>query len=205
MAMRKIIPLLIGTVLLVSCVDVQTQLSLRGDGSGTLVLAYSISRQLADLGRTGADLPAVPLPVEREDFQRALGGVPGLSLKSFTRAQNELEVSIRAEIGFSSLEALAGVEAFKEMQVRVETAGSRHTLSVLLARAAEGPVTEDSLAMVDEMFQGRMLTYVVHAPAPIISSSANAQVSADRRTLTYAARMRDLVSLSEDLVLSVTW
>ena len=75
--MRKIVPLLIAVVLLVSCVDVESHLSLRGDGSGTLVLAYRISRQLADLGQAAGEPPSVPLPVQREDFQRALRGVPG--------------------------------------------------------------------------------------------------------------------------------
>ncbi len=203
--MRKIIPLLIGVVLLASCVDVETRLSIHGNGSGTLVLDYSIARQLADLGRTAAEAPAVPLPLEREDFQRALAGVPGLVLKSFTRSQNELEVSIRAEISFVSLEALARVEVFQEMRLRLETSGSRRTMSVLLARAAESPVSDDSVAMVGDMFQGRALTYVVQAPSRIVSATPGAELSADGRTLTYTARMTDLVRLPEDLVLTVSW
>jgi hypothetical protein len=203
--MRKIVLLLIGVALLSSCVDIESRLAIRGDGSGTLVLSYRISRQFADLGRTAGDAPSVPLPVEREDFQRALGGVPGLSLRAFTRAQNDSDVAIRAEIGFASLDALARVEIFREMQARVETAGSRHTFSILVARVAEGPVSEDSLRMVDEMFEGRALTYVVQVPGPIQSSTPGAQVSPDRRTLTYTARMKDLVNRSEDLVLAVTW
>ena len=59
--------------------------------------------------------------------------------------------------------------------------------------------------MIDEMFEGRALSFVLQVPGPILSASSGAQVSVDRRTLTYSARMRDLVSLGEDLVLSVTW
>ena len=180
--MRKIVPLLIAVVFLVSCVDVESRLSLRGDGSGTLVLAYRISRQLANLGQAAGEAPSVPLPVQREDFQRALLGAPGLTLRSFSRTQDDSDVSIRAEIAFASLDALARVEAFREMQVRLETSGSRRTLSLLLARAAEGPVSEDSLQMIDEMFEGRALTFVIQLPGPILSASSGAQVSADKRT-----------------------
>jgi hypothetical protein len=203
--MRKIILVLVGTLLLASCVDIESRLALRGDGSGTLVIAYSISRQLADLGRTGADAPAVPLPVEREDFQRALSGVQGVRLASFWRSQNELEVSIRAEIAFASLEALARIEVLQEMQVRVEQDGGRRTLRMRVAPAAAKALSEDSLAMVDQLFEGRGLTFVVQAPAPVVSSGPGGQVSADRRTVTWTARMRDLVALPEDLVYSVTW
>jgi hypothetical protein len=203
--MRKIILVLVGALLLASCVDIESRLALRGDGSGTLVIAYSISRQLADLGRTAADAPAVPLPVEREDFQRAVSGVPGVQLASFSRTQNELEVSIRAEIAFTSLEALARIEVLQEMQVRVEQDGGRRTLRMRVAPAAAKALSEDSLAMVDQLFEGRWLTFVVQAPAPVVSSGPGGQVSADRRTVTWTARMRDLVALPEDLVYSVTW
>lgn len=203
--MRKTLLLLTSVLLLASCVDIETRLALRGDGSGSLVLAYRVSRQLADLGRTAADAPAVPLPVEREDFQRAVAGVQGVRLASFSRSQNELEVSIRAEIAFRSLEDLARVESLREMQIRVENDGDRHTLRMLVAAAAEEPPAGDSVAMVDQVFEGRALTYVVQPPAPVVDASAGGTVSADRRTVTWTARMKDLVALPDDLVYSVTW
>lgn len=203
--MRKIILVLVGALLLASCVDIESRIALRGDGSGSLVIAYRISRQLADLGRTGADAPAVPLPVEREDFQRAVSGVEGVRLASFSRTQDELEVSIRAEISFASLEALARIEVLREMQIRVEQDGGRRTLRMRVAPAAAEAPGEDSLAMVDQLFEGRALTFVVQAPAPVVSAGTGGKVSADRRTVTWTARMRDLVALPEDLVYSVTW
>jgi hypothetical protein len=203
--MRKILLLAASCFLLVSCLDIESRLSLRADGSGTLGLTYRISRQLADLGRTPGDAPAVPLPVEKGDFERALAGVAGLSLATFKRAEDSENVTISAVVSFASLEALARVSAFEDLQPRLSRAGGRSSLALLLAKAAQEPADEDSLRMVEEAFEGRLVTWTVQVPGRIESDFPGARLSADGRTLTWSAPLRDLVNRTEDLVLSLSW
>jgi len=203
--MKKIILLLLGVVFLASCVGIETRLDIREDGSGSLSLTYRISRELVDLGRTEGDPAVVPLPVSREDFERALHGIDGVLLKSFRRAQDEKEVTIGAVIAFASLEALSRIEAFRELDTRISATESGRTLTQLIAKAAPVPVTADSRRMVEELFDGYELAYVVHTPAPITASSPGTTLSADRRTLTFTARISDLVDRTEDLVVSLRW
>lgn len=203
--MRKILVLFASCLALVSCMDIESRLTLRADGSGTLGLTYRISRQLADLGRTPGDTPAVPLPVEREDFVRALAGAPGLSLASFKRVQDAENVTISAVVAFRSLEELSRVAALGELEPRLLQAGGRTTLTVLLAKAAEEKADEDSLRMIDEAFEGRLVTWTVQAPGRVESDFPGAKISSDGRTLTWSATLRDLVSRTEDLVLSLSW
>jgi hypothetical protein len=59
--------------------------------------------------------------------------------------------------------------------------------------------------MLDELFDGYDLAYTVTAPGPIQSSSPGTVLSADRRTLTFKTTIGDLVSRTEDLVLSLSW
>jgi hypothetical protein len=203
--MRKIFLLLVAVAFLTSCVDIESRLSVRSDGSGTFALTYRVSRQLADLGRTAGEAPSVPLPVEREDFARAVNGVQGVHLRSFRRTQDDENVTIRAELSFTSLEALARIEAFRELDLRLTSSGAHRSLSVLVAKAADAPVDEDSLRMIDDMFEGRAVTWIVEAPARITSSPPGATLSADGRRLTWTAGMRDLVNRTEDLVLTLGW
>jgi len=203
--MRKIFTLLFAIACLSSCVDIESRLAIRRDGSGTLTLTYRISRQVADLGRTAGDAPSVPLPVEREDFVRALTGAQGVSLASFRRSQDNDKVTISAVLAFTSLEALARIDAFRELEPRLEASGSRRTLSVLVAKAAEQPASEDSLKMIDEMFEGRAVTWIVQAPSRIQSSPPGARLSTDGRTLTWTSTMRELVQRTEDLILTMSW
>jgi len=185
--------------------DIESRLSLRADGSGTLGLTYRISRQLADLGRTPGDTPVVPLPVEKEDFARALDGIPGLSLASFKRTQGAENVTIRAVVSFTSLEALSRVAAFGELEPRMTEGEGRRTLAVLLAKAAGEQADEDSLRMIDEAFEGRLVTWIVQVPGRIQSDFPGAKLSPDGRTLSWSAPLRDLVDRREDLVLSLSW
>jgi hypothetical protein len=203
--MRKMLLLFASCLALVSCMDIESRLTLRADGSGTLGLTYRISRQLADLGRTPGDTPAVPLPVEKEDFARALAGIPGVSLASFRRMQDAENVTISAVVSFTSLEALSRIAAFGELEPRMSEAGGKRTLAVLLAKAAEEQADEDSLRMIDEAFEGRLVTWTVAVPGRIQSDFPGAKLSADGRTLTWSAPLRDLVNRREDLVLSLSW
>jgi hypothetical protein len=203
--MRKILLLLVAVVFVASCVVLESRRTLRRDGSGTLALTYRVSRQLADLGRTAGEAPSVPLPVEREDFARAVNGVQGVHLRSFRRTQDDENVTIRAELSFSSLEALARIDAFRELDLRLTSSGAQRSLSVLVAKAADQPVDDDSLRMIDDMFEGRAVTWIVEAPARITASPPGAMLSADGRTLTWTAGMRDLVNRTEDLVLTLGW
>lgn len=203
--MRKILLLLVAVVFLASCIDIESRLTVRNDGSGTLALTYGVSRQLADLGRTAGEAPSVPLPIEREDFARAVNGVHGVHLGSFRRTQDDENVTIRAELSFSSLEALARIDAFRELDLRLTSSGAQRTLSVLVAKAAEEPVDEDSLRMIDDMFEGRAVTWIVEAPARITSSPPGSTLSADGRTLRWTSGMRELVNRTEDLVLTLGW
>jgi hypothetical protein len=205
--MRKIWSLALGVALLTltSCVGIESRLDIRGDGSGTLSLTYRISRRFAQLGRNEGEPLVVPVPVSREDFVRALAGADGVALKAFRRTQDEKDVTIRADLAFSSLEALSRLEAFREMDARISTSGSLHTFSQVITKAAAEPVTEDSQRMLDDLFDGYDLAYTVTAPGPIQSSSPGTVLSADRRTLTFKTSIRNLVSRTEDLVLSLSW
>ncbi len=203
--MKKICILLVCIVFLASCVGIETRLDIGADGSGSLSLTYRISRELVDLGRAEGDPAVVPLPVSREDFARALHGIDGVQLKSFRRGQDEKDVTIDAVIGFTSLESLSRVEAFKELELRISAEGSSRTLTQLIAKAAPQPVTADSRRMIDDLFDGYQMTYIVHAPAPIKSNSPGTTLSVDRRTLSFTTKISELVDRTEDLVVSLSW
>ena len=68
--MRKIVALCFTLALLSSCIGVDSRLTVRDNGSGTLQLTYRISQLVADLGVSSTGKSAIPLPVSRSDFER---------------------------------------------------------------------------------------------------------------------------------------
>ena len=203
--MRKIAALLLASGLLVSCVGIDSKLTINDNGSGTLVLTYRISQLVIDLGVSTSTRGAVPLPISKEDFDRSLVNAKGkVRLTKFQRTENEQDVTIAAELSFDSVEALAQVDAFQDAQLKLAVDGSRKTFTEVIARAPAEPVSEDSLRMVDALFNGYGLTFIIQAPKAIQSLTLGT-LAADKRVLSYSASIQEIMKTRGDIVLSVSW
>jgi hypothetical protein len=203
--MRKIVILCIASIFIMSCVGIDSRMTIKEDGSGTLLLSYRVSQLVADLGTTTSEKGIVPLPLARIDFERSLQATQGkVRVTRFERTENEKDISIRVELSFDSLDALARVDAFHDAELKLSADGTRHTFSQLIAHAPAQPVTEDSLRMIDAFFDGYGLTFVIEAPQPIQEFTLGT-LSSDKRVLTYTTSIKDVVRTKSDLVLSAGW
>ena len=118
--MRKIVILCIASVFIMSCVGIDSKVTIKEDGSGTLLLSYRVSQLVADLGTTTSEKGIVPLPLAKVDFERSLQATQGkVRLTRFERTENEKDISIRAELSFDSLDALAQVDAFHDAELKL--------------------------------------------------------------------------------------
>lgn len=202
--MRRILLACLCLAALASCVSVESRLAIRGDGSGTLTLAYRIPRAVADLGRSSDARATVPLPVAKTDFLRGLAGVPGVRLARYRRQLTETDVSVRAEIAFDRVENLAAVPALRDAGLSLVESAGRRTLTQVVAAAPELPPTAEGIAMADALLEGGACTVVVETPSPMTAGSVGV-LSADRRTLTWASTARELARRTASVVMTATW
>jgi len=203
--MRKIAVLCAASLFLISCVGIDSRLTIRDNGSGTLALTYRVSQLVANLGISSSEKGAIPLPLTRSDFERSLESSKGaVRLTRFDRSENEKDITIIAELSFDSLEALSQVEAFRAQDIKIGTSGQGRTFSELIARAPGRPVTEESLKMIDAFFSGYDLTFTIEAPRPIQQNSLGT-LSDDKRVLKYSTTVKDLVRAKSDVILTFGW
>jgi len=203
--MRKIVLLCLTLVFLTSCISINTRLTIRDNGSGTLQLIYRISQLVANLGLSSTGKSAIPLPVTRSDFERSLAASGGkVRLTRFDRSENEKDITIRVELSFDSVEALGKVDAFQDADLKWGTEGSQRTFSQVVARTLMPPLNDDSKRMLETLFDGYEMSYVLEAPRPIQDATLGT-LSADKKTLTYTAKIQDIMTTAHDLVMSARW
>jgi hypothetical protein len=196
---------ILAAVVLSSCVGIDSRLTIRANGSGTLALTYRVSQLVVNLGSPVDGKSVVPLPLSRADFERSLATTQGkVRLTRFDRSEDQKDVTIHAELSFDSLDALSRMDAFQNAQIRSSADGGTHTFSELIAKAPQEPLTDDSLRMVDAFFGGYDLTFTIEAPQPIKTNSLGT-LSADKRVLTYKSSIGDVVRTKNDIVLSMSW
>jgi hypothetical protein len=202
--MRRIILVSLCAAVLCSCVGVESHLAIGNDGSGTLSLDYRVPRDVAAYGRAdGADL-AVPLPVDRTDFLRAIEGIPGVRLARYSRRVNDDHVAIHAVIAFRNLADLARVPALRDAGLAFTASGGTRTLTQVVAGQPVASPTPESLALIDSLFAGAAITVVLTTPSPM-TPGAFGTLSSDRRTLTWTGTLGELARRTGSVVLSATW
>jgi hypothetical protein len=202
--MRKVVLACLCSAVLCSCVGVESRLSIRNDGSGTLTLDYRIPRSAADLGRAPDRSAPVPLPVEKADFQRGIAGIPGVRLARYSRRADDVDVAVHAVIAFQRIEDLAKVPSLRDCGLSLVENGGTRTLTQVVAGAPDHPPAAESLAMIDSLFEGGSVTVVLQTPAPMTPGPVGT-LSADRRTLSWTATVGDLARRTGSVVLTATW
>ena len=205
MNMHRIAALCVAALFMVSCVGIDSRLSIRDNGSGTLSLAYRVSQSIVQLGLSTAGKPVIPLPVSRSDFERSLARTNGkVRLSKFDRSENEKDITIRAELSFDSLIALSQVDAFQDANLKPGTDGSRTTLSQVIGRAQSTPLTDESKRLIDALFTGYDLSFTVETPRPIQNVNLGT-LSADKKSVTFKTTVKDVLTTKADLILTLSW
>ena len=100
---------LLGIVVLNSCIGVSADIRVRADGSGKIALEYRVSRMAEALGRLDGNERWQTIPAGRADFERSLARLPGMRLISFStknEANNGGDIINNAELEFKNIDAL---------------------------------------------------------------------------------------------------
>jgi hypothetical protein len=179
-----------------SCIGIQSQISLGRDGSGTVRLSYRISQFLREER-------SLPLPVSREDFQRAVAGAPGLRLEALSQREDERDVIIEARLAFDRVEALNALGGQLGLSYAVQ-GDSRVFRQRLNPGRPPGGIQPESLRMAETFFQDYEVSLELSSPVPIRSCSLG-QLSEDRQTLRYRATIPELLKQKDELILEIVW
>lgn len=187
-----------------SCIGVESRISLNNDGTGTLQLDYRISRFMKDLD-VGKEEKQLPLPVSREDFERAVAAAPGLKLAALSQREDEQDVRIEARIEFDRPESVNALGREDQMGLSFSSGSGQRTFrqQVYRGRNFEG-LSPESLQLLETFFAGYELSYRITAPAPILQHSGG-ELSADRRSLSFKTTIPELMGSREERVLEVVW
>lgn len=210
--LRVSAPMLLTLVLLFSCIGIDSTINFNKDGSGVLLLEYRVSRELADLGGLEGD---VPFPVTEEDFHFSLKGKDGLKLRKYRRKMDEVDVTVRVEIAFDSIETLSTLESFQDMPMRLTKQDGEFVFQQKIVEARIEPAQTDRSSEKDEpaipdeellapLFEGYEMSFTVQAPSRITYHSLG-ELAKNEKGVTYAIPLAELNVQTDALVLTVKW
>ena len=206
--MKRIIRLLVLFSLsftLLSCLSVESEITVKNDGSGTLTLSYRISRMVTEIGRLEDENTLVPLPVNEEDFRRTASENEGITLKSFNIDDDDEYVYIDAELEFSdpaALSVLLGGAAGDTITFSRE--GDNYILSQRLYDGLEGPISEDSKRLLETYFSSESISCTVRTESAVKDAGIGTAGDGGKE-IRFESSVSDIVQSEEPVEFRVTW
>lgn len=212
--------ILIGILILASCMGAESKIKIKNDGSGNILFTYRISQMLLNMGESEGEESEteseseeksnsdVPLPITKEDFEKEVEGIEGLTLIDVTQTETEQDLIITAELEFDDVEILSQSEAFAEWPVTFEKVDDTYVFTQVLSEGTGGDsdaaMDEETIQMVESMFAGYEFVFSVEAPSPIKEYQLG-ELSPDKKTLTYTIPIADMMRIKEKLEFVVKW
>lgn len=89
----------------ISCIGIEASTKIDSKGAGTFSVEYQIAKDFVDFG-SEESTPSLPFALSREDIERGLQDIEGVSLKSYSKTKNANNMIISFTLDFDSPENL---------------------------------------------------------------------------------------------------
>lgn len=197
---RRFAPLwvfFVAVLSLSSCVTMNTVIAVEGSGRVRAEVDYTVSRYVANFGRTDSRDPFIPLPITREDFVQRSRQIQGSSVESHTLREDEDALYVKAVVTFRNLEDMG---TFFSIPMRRIDRGA----VITLIDGTGTDISPETWELVTPLFAEDTVTVTFRPPAPVKGHS-HGEVSRDGRSVTYSRTMLDLLKTRGKLDWEITW
>ncbi|MDR2049410.1 MAG: hypothetical protein LBP69_08130 [Treponema sp.] len=193
-----------------SCIGTGSDITLRGDGSGTLKLEYRLAKELEGLGKLDGNERWLPVPVGKADMERTVDRVEGLKLISFSSKEDGKDIVYSARLDFDSPRALT---AFLDGSGRLVELDMEKRRLAFTFGGTENPEA-GFRDMVASSFSGYRFSLSLVMPAAVslrwldengTEARNPGTCSPDGATLDFSSPMADIVLLEKTCTMEITW
>ena len=186
-----------------SCLSIESKMTLAADGSGTLALEYTVSSLAQDWESRDPGTSPLPLPVNEADFRRGISQTAGLGLVSYSRRTAADSVVITAVVSFRSLEALNSFVSRQDTHFSLRQEGGRNVFEQILTRGTSEDMGEQTRGFIEAFFSPYALSFTLTAPAAVSRSTPSGSVSGSTASVSFP--LSAVVGSRDSIVWRVEW
>ncbi|SLM19611.1 conserved exported hypothetical protein [uncultured spirochete] len=207
----KVLPnlllLIVSAFPLTSCIGIDASAKIDAKGAGTLSIEYQISKDFAQLGSLEST-PMLPLPLSREDIERGLQGVQGVTLKSYSKSERGDNIIVSLMLAFDSPSSLAVYLDPNGKLAQYQQENGRSHLKLSFGDTVQ-PLDPQMKAEISEKLKPYRFKFALEAPgaAPEISVKNGDffQVTTSGKKTTLECSMTDIITCDRVPEIDITW
>jgi hypothetical protein len=196
-----------------SCIGVSTDILMRRDGSGTIVMEYRYSRMLETIGRLDGNEKWQVIPVGRADWDRTLARLPGMKLVSFSARERENDLINNITLEFKNAAALT---AFLDSSGRRASFNGANQLNVILNEGPSSAINPDLMELMKQTSagyrfkisfsaEGNSTMTVSNGEGGALVPPASAGMVTSGKKVSLDIGTGELLSLREGIGVSFSW
>lgn len=187
-----------------SCLSIESKMTLTQNGSGTLNIVYTVSSFAREWDASDNTDAVLPLPVNEEDFRRAVSAAPGLLLDSYSSTVSGDSVVIQAGLSFTSLDALNSLVSAGSSSFTLRQEDNRTVFEQTLAPGTKTSLDQPVRDFINAFFQPYSLNFSLTAPRAVRSSSpAGGTVSGNVAGISFP--LPDVLQSEGPVIWRVEW
>lgn len=190
-------------LLIAGCINYDQQMELNTNGSGKLIMHYSMAQQLVSMmqmgGAAGGEKDQqMPFKVKEDEVKADLTA-PGVKVEKFESKTEGDQQHFYVHISFDKVTNLNNTKTFKEMPISWKEENGTVTFSqVLKAKKKEAAPSGDEAMgkqMAQAMFGNAAFKYSVKLPSKALPSPAtNGTISEDGKSVSWSFPLVELDS-----------
>jgi hypothetical protein len=200
-----------------SCIGIKTGITINSDGSGQINLVYTISDMLDALGKQDGNASQPTIPVGKDDFERTISRIEGLSLKSYKVKTSESHIVIFASLEFAHINALTDYLDESNQLVSYTESNNQKELLLFFNDSPINPETyEQDMDIAMEYFEGynfefslkteeNMEASFVDQNGNSIQTIATGNFTTQNNSVSYEVPIADLAFASEPIILKIVF
>jgi hypothetical protein len=193
------------SLIFLSCIGIDSKMTLAADGSGTIELVYTVSAVARDwdTAETGAESP-LPIPINETDIRRSVEAVPGLSLESYSRTEEADTSVINVRLRFASLDALNSFVSGSDAHFSLTQEGNRTVFEQVISPGSGGEIDERTGEFINAFFKTYTLNFSLTAPRAITRTSPSGGNSSGAQA-SFSVPLAAALESREAIVWRVEW
>jgi hypothetical protein len=196
------------TLLISSCLGIDSRIKISSNGSGTVVAEYRLSQELVAFGELEANRSMLPVPLSRTDLEDSLKGAKGLSLKSWNSSTSGTDLLLKVAIDFDSLASLMYyLDPRGELARHEILSDGKNRIQFSLGDKMP-PLDPDMKTIATQSFLPYSFKFSVETPTPPVLARADHQSITARiegKTAHFEGKMSDIVSTEVAPKMELSW
>jgi hypothetical protein len=202
--------LFLTTVFLAGCINYDQQVELNSNGSGKMLIHYSLAQQLVGMmamGQASGDQKKdMPFKVNEPEIRKDLG-VKGVRIDKFEQKTEGDQTHFYITVSFDNIQDLNQSEMFKKMPFSWTKSGSVTTFTQTLQgnkeKKEEAANDQMGKQMAQAMFGNAAFKFTVKLPGKALPSpDTNGTIDADGKTVSWSVPLVEAMDKKTDTVMS---